>query len=183
VFEQIAENLKTEIGIGRDVILRRAFVETLHPKKRNKLAVFITRKDGTVEHLPASYNSRVDAGANWQAGIMGSAAGNPAKYIALSTASLTPAKGDTTLASETAVSGLARAAGTYGGYTPPASLGAAASFTQSKTFTNAGTTTTIQSAALFDASSAGNLFVEANLSSSATLNNGDSITITWTINL
>jgi hypothetical protein len=177
------EGLKTEFAVLGQVMAGRAFAETLIPRKRNKLAVTITRANGAVEELSASYNSRVDAGAAWQAGLMGSAAGVPANYIALSTTSLTIAKADTTLAGETVVSGLARALGTYGGYTPPASLGASASYTISKTFTSAGTTTTIQSAALFNAVSAGTMFVEANLSSSATLNSGDSITITWTINL
>src|ERR1035437_9990429 len=56
-----------------------------------------------------SYNSRVNKGAAQQASLMsGSALGScssplPAIYIALSTASLTPAYGDTTLASETVV--------------------------------------------------------------------------------
>ena len=60
-------------------------------------------------------NARVNNGAAQQASLMsGSALGSivtplPAIYIALSTASLTPAKGDTTLTSETVVAGIARA--------------------------------------------------------------------------
>lgn len=142
------------------------------------------------KYIGSSYNSRVDKGAALAASLMsGSSLGSissplPPLYIALSTASLTPAKGDTTLTSETVVSGLARALGTAGTYTAPAALDGAASYVITKMFT-AGVTgpTVIQSAALFDAASTGNMFVEANLSASASLGNGDTLTITWTINL
>lgn len=137
-----------------------------------------------------SYNSRVNAGAALNASLIsGSTLGgisSPAapKYIALSTSSLTPAAGDTTLSGETAASGLARAAATAGGYSAPGSLDAAALFTQTKTFTNtSGGSVTVVSAALFDAASSGNLFVEGNLSSSAVLAINDAIQLTWTVNI
>lgn len=156
----------------------------------NCIEAHITRSDGSVELLSPTYNSRVDVGAALTASLISgttlggiSSPSNP-KYIALSTSSLTPAHGDTTLTGETAVSGLTRAAGTAATYSSPVSLDAAASYILSKTFTSGVVgPTVIQSAAVFDAVSTGNLFVEGNLSVSASLGNGDQITINWTINL
>ena len=139
--------------------------------------------------LSMAFNSRVDKGADLTASLITGTSINsissplPPKYIALSTSTLTPAKGDTTLSGETSVSGLARALGTQGSYTGPASLDGAASYTVTKTFTLTGSATTVVSAALFDASSTGNMFVEANLATSATMATNDTLAITWTVNL
>lgn len=136
-----------------------------------------------------SFNARVDKGAALTASLLsGTALGSitsplPPLYIALSTATLTPAKSDTTLTSESVVSGLGRALGTVGSYTAPSTLDGAASYTLSKVFTLTGSATTVVSAAIFDALASGNMFVEANLSSSAVMSTGDQLTITWTINL
>lgn len=149
----------------------------------NKLEVLVNGKS-----IGASYNSRVDKGAALTASLLaGSSLGSitsplPPLYVALSTSSLTPAKGDTTLSGETSASGLARALGTAGTYTAPSVIDGAASYIVSKTFTS-GATATIVSAALFDAASVGNMFVEANLSASASVVSGDTLTINWTINL
>lgn len=148
------------------------------------------RVDVLINGKPVShtYNSRTNKGAALTASLMsGSALGGistplPPLYIALSTSSLTPAAGDTTLTGETSASGLGRAVGTAGTYSAPGALDGSASYIVSKTF-SAGATATIVSAALFDAVSTGNLFVEANLSTSASVNSGDSLTINWTINV
>src|SRR5882724_8345970 len=140
-----------------------------------RCAANITRADGTKMFLGFSYNSRTNKGGDLIASLITGAAQNsistplPPKYIALSTSSLTPAAGDTTLSGETSVAGLGRALGTQGSYVSPSVLDGAASYTVTKTFTLTGSNTTIVSAALFDAVSTGNLFVEANLSSSAVL--------------
>lgn len=156
----------------------------------NRIDSYIIRANGKIERLSPTFNSRVDAGAALCASLIsGTTLGGissplTAKYIALSTSSLTAAKGDTTLSGETSATGLARALGTAGAYSAPGSLDGAASYTLTKTFTNtSGGTVTILSAAIFDAASTGNMFVEANLSSSAALQNNDSLAITWTINL
>jgi hypothetical protein len=135
------------------------------------------------------YNSRVNKGADLQASLMSGSSLNsitsplPPKYIALSTASLTPAAGDTTLTSETVVAGIARALGTVQNYVAPASLDAAASYDVYKQFTLTGAGTTVVSSALFDAASTGNLFVEANFGSSAVMATNDILQVTWTVNL
>jgi hypothetical protein len=153
----------------------------------NQVEAIITRANGSIERS-VGYNARVDAGAALNASLIsgttlgGISSPAAAKYIALSTATLSPAKADTTLASEITTNGLGRALGTSGTYTAPSALDGAASYVLSKTFSATGTSTVV-SAAIFDATSAGNMFVEANLSSSATVNNGDSLTISWTVNL
>ncbi len=145
-------------------------------------------RDGKIVKRSFTFNSRVNKGADLTASLLSGTSFNsissplPPKYVALSTSSLTPDKTDTTLTGESAASGLARALGTQGSYVGPSVLDGAASYTVTKTFT-AGAGATIVSAALFDASSSGNLFVEANLSSSAVLVSGDTLAITWTINL
>lgn len=145
-------------------------------------------RNGKIVSNSICFNSRVNKGGDLIASLITGAAQNsissplPPKYIALSTSSLTADKTDTTLSGETSASGLARALGTQGSYTGPSALDGACSYTVTKTFT-AGATATIVSAALFDAASTGNLFVEANLSSSASMVSGDTLAITWTINL
>lgn len=142
------------------------------------------------EYLTPVYNARVDAGAAVQASVMsGSTLGgvtSPAapKYIALSTSSLTPAKGDTTLIGESAASGLARALATAQNYVAPSTLDGAASYDAYKLFTNTSAgSVTVVSSALLDAASTGNLFAEANLSTSAVLAVNDTLAITWTVNI
>jgi hypothetical protein len=142
-----------------------------------------------LETPQVQYNARVNAGAAVQASVMsGTTLGgvsSPAvpKYIALSTTSLTPAMGDTTLSGETAVAGVARAVGTIQNYVAPASLDAAASYDIYKLFTLTGGGLTINSSALLDAASTGNMFAEANLASAATLATNDTLAITWTVNI
>lgn len=153
----------------------------------NRVDAVIVRKNGSVERLLPSFNSRVDAGAALTAALLTNNAfsiTSPTypKYIALSTSSLTPAKGDTTLSGETSASGLGRAAGTFQTYTAPSTLDGAASYQLTKTFTS-GASATIVSSAIFDAASTGNMLVEANLSSSAVLASGDQLTLTWSINI
>lgn len=152
----------------------------------NRIDMTVTKGDKvTIGH---SYNSRVNAGAALTASLLsGSTLGgisspSPAKYIALSTSTLTPASGDTTLSGETAVSGLTRVSATTGSYTAPVSLDGSASYVLSNTFT-AGGSATILSAAIFDAASSGNMLVEGNLATSAPLGTGDTVAISWTINL
>lgn len=146
----------------------------------------IVLKNG--ESVSRSYNSRVRKGGDLCATLIAGSAQNSISgatyplYIALSTSSLTPGNTDTTLSGETAVSGLTRALGTVGSYVTPSVLDGACSYVLSKTFTAAGGAT-IVSAAIFDAVSTGNLFVEGNLSGSVVLVSGDLITIQWTINL
>lgn len=157
----------------------------------NRVGIIHTESlTGKQRFLGFSYNSRVNKGADLIASLITGEVQNsistplPPKYIALSTASLTPDKTDTTLASETSATGLARALGTQGSYTGPSTLDGAASYTVTKSFTNTSAgAVTIQSAALFDAASTGNLFVEANFSTSAPLAVNDVLAVTWTVNL
>lgn len=135
-----------------------------------------------------SYNARVDAGAAFASSLLsgttlgGISAPAAAKYIACSTSSLTPAKGDTTLSGETAASSMGRALATAGTYVAPSVLDGAASYVLTKTFTSSGAIT-IVSTGIFDAASTGNMLAEANLTSSAVLANGDTLTINWTHNI
>ena len=157
----------------------------------NHVSAVIKPVRGKMRRVRRSYNARVNVGAALTAYLMsGSNLGSltsPAvpKYIALSTNVLSIGSGDTTLSGETAGTGLARAAGTIGGYVAPSTLDGSASYTITKTFTNnSGGPVTIQSAGLFDAASTGNLFVEANLFSSASLPNpGDQVVISWVVNV
>lgn len=153
----------------------------------NRVDAYITRANGKVERLRPSYNARVDAGAALTASLIsGTTLGGissplAAKYIAVSISSLTPAKGDTTLSGETALSGMTRALATAGTYVAPSVLDGAASYVLTKTFTATGPIT-IVSTAIFDAASTGNMLCEANLGSSAALANTDTLTINWGIN-
>ena len=122
---------------------------------------------------------------------MGSAVGAPALYVALSTTLISAAIGDTVLIGEIPAStspGLARHAGTYQNPVAATALtgaGSSASYQIYNLFTSDGTYT-VQSAALFNAPGPppnGILFVEAVLSPAATLASGDSVALTWSVNL
>lgn len=157
----------------------RGIIEELHAGKRpNQVHAYITRRDGSVEDLGVSENLRTTAGADWQANSMGSTAGRPAvaDYIALTADSTAPAAGNTTLSGEHTTGGLGRAQGTY------AHTNGTTSYTITRTF-NATATLTAAKAGLFNAASAGTMAFETLLGSSAAVNNGDTLTITWTVNI
>lgn len=153
----------------------------------NRIHVVVTRSKTGKQEILNSYNSRVNKGGDLIGSLISGTSLNsissplPPIYLALSTATLTPSKTDTTLTSEITTLGLGRVAGTVGAYTGPASLDAVASYTLTHTWTASGTVTAV-SAAIFDAVSTGNMFVEGNLSASASLLSGDTLALTWTIN-
>lgn len=100
-----------------------------------------------------------------------------ANFIALTTDTVAPAAGDTILASEETLNGLARAQAAV-------SHTAGAGSTQlSKTFTYTGSTAkVIAKVGLFNASSAGTMMLETLLSATGTVNaNGDQLSVTWTV--
>ena len=157
----------------------------------NRVGVVHTcAKTGKQKFLGFAYNSRVNIGSDLIGSLITGAAQNsivtplPPLYIALSTATLTPAAADTTLASETTKTGVARAIGAVQSYTRATALDGSASFNVYKLFTLTDTATTIVSAALFDNTHAtpGNMFVEANLASSAVMATNDTLGVTWVVN-
>lgn len=179
----IADGHKTEAIYARHMEKTIGIWESIPEKNRNVLCATIIRADGTIEELEPTYNSRVLAGASWQAQIMGNASGAASmQYIALSSnASFSPVNTDTAVSTEITTVGLGRAIGTYGTMTGGATLNAAAAYTISKTFTASGTMT-VYGAGLLNASSAGTLYVESTMTA-ASLANLDSLAITWTINI
>lgn len=179
----VSDTLDTQSIVDRNVHRSFALMENLAPKDRNVVAITIIRKDGSIEELAPTYNSRTDAGALWQAGIMGNATGAAsAQYIALSSnASFSALHGDTVLSTEITTAGLGRAIATYGTYTAPASLNATASYVMTKTFSATGTIA-VYAAGLLNAASTGTLVFETAITS-ASLVSGDSIALTWTITI
>lgn len=125
---------------------------------------------------------RTNAGANWQADTMGQTTGSgigtgafaPANYIAVTENATSPSASDTTLTSELATDGLSRAQGAY------SHTSNATSYTVSKTFTATGSRV-IAKAALFNASSTGTMAFESLVSPTASVANGDQLTVTFTI--
>lgn len=130
----------------------------------------------TVYFSQINHNLRTTAGGDWQASVMGNTSAPPAtmNYIALSNDAGAPAAGDTTVASEIAANGLTRAQCTY------AHTGGTAAFTCQKVFTATGTQAS-QKTGLLNASSSGTLGFE-NTYTQVTVNNGDTLTVTWTVN-
>ena len=98
------------------------------------------------------------------------------EYIALSNSGATPAVTDTSLASEITSNGLSRALGTVAHTTN------ATSYTVSYTFTATGSQSA-QNAGLFNASTAGyGTMCFENTFSQVSMNSGDTLAVTWTIN-
>lgn len=143
---------------------------------QNMVNITCRHADGTVFYDHTDHNLRTTAGGDWQASVMGNTSAPPAtgNYIALSNDATAPAAGDTTVASEIASNGLSRAQGTY------AHTNGTAAYTIQKVFTATGTQAS-QKTGLLNASSAGTLIFE-NTYTAVTVNSGDTLTVTWTIN-
>jgi hypothetical protein len=135
-------------------------------------------RDGQEVYHHEDHNLITNAGKDFISAQIGSTSpgNNGANYIALTTTSITPAAGDTTLAGEITGGGLQRAQGTY------AHSNGQNTFTVTRTFTAGQTFTNVQGAGLFTASSSGTMMAE-NTFTAVTLQNNDQLTITWTITL
>lgn len=103
--------------------------------------------------------------------------GQPAFWMALTADATAPAAPDTTLTSEISTNGLGRAVCTY------AHTAAATTYTLTKAFSCTGGSTTINKAAIFNASAAGVMLFETAVPSPPTVINGDTLTVTSTVTL
>ena len=151
----------------------------------NSVTVVAKHADGTVFYRYTSHNLKTTGGVDWLAKVMSatSAAPGQAYYLAVSTDSGSPAAGDCaagstacTLTGEVSTSGLGRAAGTF------AHTDGQSTYTLVKQWTASGTVSSVQKAAVFNASSSGTMVFE-NTFSAVTLNNGDTLQVTWTITI
>ncbi|SPC33315.1 MULTISPECIES: phage tail fiber protein [Candidatus Nitrosocaldus] len=143
--------------------------------------VLITvERNGHIIYRYETHNLITDAGKDFiKQQAFGTASSGTAQYIALSTDSTPPSASDTTLVGEITSQGLERAQGT-------ATSGGTGQITISKTFTmtsGANPSFTINKAGLFDSSSGGTLVAVALINNPPTLQEGDSITINWQINI
>jgi hypothetical protein len=142
------------------------------------VVVTVTR-DGNEIYRNEDHNLITNAGKDFIAAQIGQTTGigsNGANFIALSTNTAAPAAGDTTLAGEITTGGLGRSQGAY------AHTNGQATYTITKQFSATATHTAVQKAGLFNATSSGTMMAE-NTFSPVTLQNGDQLTITWTITL
>ncbi len=147
-------------------------------RHRLNVTYYIKRADGRIEGPFRIRNLTVNAGLNAARQQLHNPAyalaTTVAQYIAVSTDTGTPLAADTTLVSEQTTNGLARAAGIY------SSLGGVGAWQQAITLTYTGSPTiVITKSAIFDAAASGNMYYEALLSPSATLNTGDALVLTW----
>jgi len=170
----------TSAAIARNARLSDSF----YPSK-NYAEATITRANGEMEvvGLASKFNSRTSAGANfWYTQISGAASSSAvANVLALSANSLTIALSDTSLSGQISTNNLAMASATVGGYVGPTATsgtGQNFSYTLTHTWTASGAQT-VQSAAVL--TSTGTLILEANFTSSISLNNQDSLSLTWSI--
>lgn len=129
---------------------------------------------------------RTNAGADKMSAMLGNAAAagagtgacRAADYVALSENTTAPAASDTALTGELTANGLQRKQGTYA-HTIGTNF-----YTITAVFTSTDPTPrTIAKVALFDAVSAGIMFVVSLLSPTAVIASGDTVTITETITL
>lgn len=130
----------------------------------------------------ASSELRTNAGADFQARVMGDTASTgtgvyaAANYIGLTANSTAPAAGNTTLTGEIASGTLNRAQATY------AHTNGTNTYTLTKTFTS-DQSVTIAKIGVFNASTSGTMVFETLLNATATLVSGDQLQITETVTL
>ena len=173
---------KAPLALVITLVLGLAVLDAQVPKERlvpeNMVEVVARHADGREFYRHTEHNLRTTAGINWQADLMSYTSTPPVNaqcnYIALSNDSAAPAAGDTSVASEIASNGLSRAQGTY------THSAGATSYTLAHTWTATGTQAS-QKTGILTASSGGTLCFE-NTYTQATVNNTDTLTITWTIN-
>jgi len=149
-------------------------LDSLTPRVPNMVRVVARHRDGTIFYDQTFHNLRTNAGINWQYNQMAGTTAAVCTYIALSNDGTAPAATDTALASEITSNGLSRANGT------PTHTSNATSYTVAYTFTATGAQSA-QKAGLLNASSSGTLCFE-NTFSQVSLNSGDTLTVTWTVN-
>lgn len=143
----------------------------------------IIRRDlqGNVLRVDGPYrveNLTVDAGLNFARRQLHdtsyATSGKVAQYVAVTTDTGGPASGDTTLTSEETLNGLARAAATY------SSLGGTGAWQLVINMTYTGVPLkTLAKMAVFDDTTAGNMYYEALLSPTSALNTNDIFVGTW----
>lgn len=141
--------------------------------------VITVARDGDEIYRHEDHNLITNAGKDFisvQLGQTTGIGGNGANYIGLSTNTAAAAAGDTTLAGEIPGGGLARSQGDY------AHTVGQATYAITEQFTATATHTAVQKAGLFTAASGGTMMAE-NTFSPVTLQNGDQLTITWTVTL
>jgi hypothetical protein len=174
--DSIAVEVHRAAALTAEALLPQSWpLETVHYS--NTVEVVARHKDGREFYRHKSHNLLTNAGKD----VISSAVSNTGtqaaacNYIALTNTAITPAAGDTTLSGEIAANGLSRAQATY------AHTNGTNTYTLTKVFT-ATATQASQAAGVFNASSAGSMCFE-NTYTSVTLNNGDTLTVTWTITL
>ncbi|MGI0019187.1 MAG: hypothetical protein ACREAY_01810 [Nitrososphaera sp.] len=173
------------VAPGTALMSTQATTDSVGP--HGYVVVTVTR-DGNEVYRHEDHNLITNAGKDFISAQIGSTtpAGNGANFIALTTTAVTPAAGDTALAGEITSGGLSR--GTAGTY---AHTNGQSTFTVTKQFSATATHTNVQSAGLFTAAVTGTpgaggddgTMMAENTFSSVTLQNGDQLTITWTITL
>ena len=147
---------------------------------RNVVEAVFRDRHGNITSQSKVFNLRTNVGADfWDAQLFKvAAAGATANFIAVSADVTAPAATDTTLTGEIATNGLSRA------QAADAHTAGTSSSVLSKTFTYTGASpVTIAKVGLFNAASAGTLVLETLLGSTGTVSaNGDTISISWTVN-
>lgn len=166
--------------LTENVVLGRAHLRTIHRRPielDTKTGLYLFEE---VDEPTSSWNLILNVGRiqlhKQGYGTSGLAA-NGQNYIALTNTNVTPAAGDTTLSGEIVANGLSRA---QGAVTLP--VGSGNQTTIDKTFTCATGAQAAQAAALFDASSSGNMNHELNFTQRS-LQVGDTLQTTYTITL
>jgi hypothetical protein len=146
------------------------------------LHVVAKHENGRVFYDNDLEDLRTTGGADWQANVMGTTGAQPASgtWIAATNDGTAPAAGDCaagsvacTLTSEIVSNGLSRKQATY------SHTNGTASYTLQTTFTATGTQA-VQKFGLFNASSSGTMIFEGTITQ-VTLNNTDTLTVSWTV--
>jgi len=156
-------------------LLGHGITDTVTPRVPNMVHIIARHKNGDVFYDRWVHNLRTNAGINWQYNQMAGTTAAVCNYIALTNTAITPAATDTALSGEISANGLARAQAT------PAHTTNATSYTLAYTWTCATSAQAAQAAGVFNAGSSGTLCFE-NTFTAASLQIGDTLQVTWTIN-
>jgi hypothetical protein len=158
---------------------RRRFLSEVLGGELNPVLFEHRDKHGNLISRGVVYNTRTNAGRDWQSDVMGTLSTQPAvsKWVGLTATNVTIAGTETTLSGEIGSGTLARAI--YTAYNHSAGT---ATYNQTKTFTS-DQTVTLRTAGEFNAASSGTMPFIANISPEAPTVSGDTLALTWVKNI
>ena len=181
-------NIKEDLELLKKGILDHHSFLSGYEYHNHPMEFRVTDQDGKLKQVCRTHNLRTNVGTADQGHIMSDSAyaGGRAYYVGLTTTQITPSTTELVLSGELTGSGLGRVASTFLLSSSPTTASAQTQSGQYQlraSWTSASATVVIWGCAVFNASTSGDMWFEAAIASpGVTVNNTDTLSLTYTIN-